>query len=626
MIANKNIIDDIAPLIIQLWEDNSIDEAKEILMEYIDSDEMEVFTHSVEGKYVGLALCSLRHDYVEGCDSTPVGYLEGIVVDEQFRKIGIGNMLCQECEQWAKNKGCLEFASDCELDNNQSLKFHLGIGFKEENRIICFKKNLNSVIEENNEELFIELQDVEWPLEYIDHDRQIVRAIVFDDNGCYYFVRAIRDDDFGKATLIETSGGGVESNEDLLTAIRRELKEELGVSVEIIYKLGVVSDYYNLIHRHNINHYFLCKITGFGEQNLTREEKEDFNLSILKMNYEEAVKEYEKCSDTKLGRLVANRELPILHHAKDIIEKMRYGAMYNKIQQIINEWDLNEKEVEQIYDSAWQVGEHAVLKKYKDVNMLQRNIKILTILEGMGIPVGGIVLTKDKKTYVKDADYFYILTNKLSGRNITDIHKNTVIASEMGRVLARLHKAFKKCETQDEFWNNSLLKEMKSWIKDVFAKNNWKYIEEDNFNETVEILEKLYDKLPVQLIHRDVHLGNFLFDKGRFSGYIDFDLSQRNIRIFDLCYFMLGLLSEEELLDITEEQWFNILKHFFEGYEQECKLQEEEKQAVPYVMESIELLFVAWFMEQSDIKCAEDAIKIYQFVEKNAERILKIID
>ncbi len=170
-----------------------------------------------------------------------------------------------------------------------------------------------------DKELNIELQDNEWPLEYIDHDRQIARAIVFDDEGYFYFVRAIRDDDFGKATLIETAGGGVESGEDLRDAIKRELKEELGVSVEIICKLGMVSDYYNLIHRHNINNYFLCKATEFGEKNLTQEEIEDFNLSTLKLKFEEAAKEYGKCSDTKLGRLVANRELPILQYAKDII-------------------------------------------------------------------------------------------------------------------------------------------------------------------------------------------------------------------------------------------------------------------------------------------------------------------
>ena len=92
------------------------------------------------------------------------------------------------------------------------------------------------------DELMLHLQDEEWPLEYTDHDRDIVRAIVFDEEGNFYFVRAERDDDFGRATLIETAGGGVEKGEDLLAAIRRELKEELGASVEILCKIGVVSD------------------------------------------------------------------------------------------------------------------------------------------------------------------------------------------------------------------------------------------------------------------------------------------------------------------------------------------------------------------------------------------------
>ena len=102
----------------------------------------------------------------------------------------------------------------------------------------------------------LELRDEEWPFEYTDHDRRIARGICFDEEGYFYFVRVRRDDDFGKATLIETAGGGVEEGEDLLVAIRRELKEELGVEVEVLCQIGVVSDYYNLIHRHNINNYF----------------------------------------------------------------------------------------------------------------------------------------------------------------------------------------------------------------------------------------------------------------------------------------------------------------------------------------------------------------------------------
>ena len=112
---------------------------------------------------------------------------------------------------------------------------------------------------ETLQEILLNLNDSEWPLEYITHDRNIVRAIVFDEEGYLYFVRVERDDDFGRATLIETAGGGVEGEEDLHQAIKRELKEELGADIEVVCKLAVVSDYYNLIHRHNINNYFLTK-------------------------------------------------------------------------------------------------------------------------------------------------------------------------------------------------------------------------------------------------------------------------------------------------------------------------------------------------------------------------------
>ncbi len=169
-------------------------------------------------------------------------------------------------------------------------------------------------------ELKINLQDTEWKYDYIDHDRNIARAIVYDENGYFYFVRAKRDDDFGKATLIETAGGGVEEGEDLIAAIKRELKEELGAEVEVVCKIGVVSDYYNLIHRHNINNYFLCRVNSFGDKNLTEDEINCFHLSTLKLPYEDAVKEYKYRANTRLGKLVANRELPILYRAKEMID------------------------------------------------------------------------------------------------------------------------------------------------------------------------------------------------------------------------------------------------------------------------------------------------------------------
>ena len=181
----------------------------------------------------------------------------------------------------------------------------------------------------NNNEIFLELRDGEWQLDYIDHDREIARAIVFDDEGFLYFVRAERDDDFGKASLIETSGGGVEAGEDVRDAVLREIREELGIEAEIISRIGVVSDYYNLIHRHNINNYFLCRAKSFGEKALTDDEVKYFHLSSLRLTYEEALAEYDKGLETKLGRLIAKREVPILKRARELIDGFCDDAIDN---------------------------------------------------------------------------------------------------------------------------------------------------------------------------------------------------------------------------------------------------------------------------------------------------------
>lgn len=169
------------------------------------------------------------------------------------------------------------------------------------------------------EEVNLDLQDEEWPFEYTDEDREIVRAIVFDESANFYFVQVERNDYFGNGTFIETSGGGVEKGENLEEALKRELKEELGLEAEVLCRLGVVRDYYNLIHRHNINNYFLCRAVSFGEKNLTEEEIRDFHLSTMKLSYGEAIKRYEAGRSSKWGRLLAARELPILKKAGEIL-------------------------------------------------------------------------------------------------------------------------------------------------------------------------------------------------------------------------------------------------------------------------------------------------------------------
>ncbi len=132
----------IAELACKLWPDNTVEEMCSEMGEIIAKPDAAFYLAYVQDVPAGFAQCQLRYDYVEGTDSSPVGYLEGIYAAEEYRKHGIARELLSACETWAKSKGCTEFASDCELDNLQSLKFHLNVGFEEANRIICFTKKL----------------------------------------------------------------------------------------------------------------------------------------------------------------------------------------------------------------------------------------------------------------------------------------------------------------------------------------------------------------------------------------------------------------------------------------------------------------------------------------------------
>ena len=139
--AERENLPHAAALAAELWPHAAPDE---LLAEFegFSPEEGAVFLAKEGGAFAGFAQCQLRHDYVEGTDSSPVGYLEGVYVREEYRGRGLARALLSACEDWAREQGCLEFASDCELDNGGSIAFHLGTGFAETNRIVCFTKRL----------------------------------------------------------------------------------------------------------------------------------------------------------------------------------------------------------------------------------------------------------------------------------------------------------------------------------------------------------------------------------------------------------------------------------------------------------------------------------------------------
>ncbi len=132
----------VAALACELWPEHSAKEMTEEIASLLAREDAAIFLYKEQGEAVGFAQCQLRRDYVEGTETSPVGYLEGIYVRESVRRQGIARRLLSACENWAKAQGCTEFASDCEIDNTDSQRFHRSVGFEEANQIVAYVKKL----------------------------------------------------------------------------------------------------------------------------------------------------------------------------------------------------------------------------------------------------------------------------------------------------------------------------------------------------------------------------------------------------------------------------------------------------------------------------------------------------
>lgn len=126
-----------------LWDDTSDEDHKTEIVEIIEhTDSQAVFVaESSNGGLVGFLEVSIR-PFAEDCETDHVGYLEGWYVEEGHRKEGIGTALVGMAEEWSRQKGCSEMASDAEIGNELSLSAHKQLGYKVTSRLAHMRKQL----------------------------------------------------------------------------------------------------------------------------------------------------------------------------------------------------------------------------------------------------------------------------------------------------------------------------------------------------------------------------------------------------------------------------------------------------------------------------------------------------
>lgn len=390
-----------------------------------------------------------------------------------------------------------------------------------------------------------------------------------------------------------------------------------------------------------ISNYDLCNITGYSYIHLVRLFKQYLGatpneymlrrrllFAVYEMNGEtsktdiafnfgfdtyagfyKAFKREFGCSPSKFTKsYVGNKPYKI-----NILQEEHIMVSKTKIQKILPNWNLQNSVVKPIInentgkqsENSYYIGDDYVMKYSTNFVVIKKSTLF-----------SEVVKLNNGDDYLQYGELYLIVTKRIYGNQLkcVDIFIDTSIAFTIGENIAKLHNKlkfydiddFEQANIYDDCINN--LDEVKK-ISNLSNKFCEKYKNE---------FGKLINKLPTQPIHRDINPSNMIFAGKEFKGFVDFDLTEVSVRIFDICYCATAILSECFNNQINFEVWQEILDNLIKGYNRIDNLSEYEIEAIPYVIYSIEIICIAYFSKYDKFeKLTERNISMLKWLTEN---------
>jgi Ser/Thr protein kinase RdoA (MazF antagonist) len=283
----------------------------------------------------------------------------------------------------------------------------------------------------------------------------------------------------------------------------------------------------------------------------------------------------------------------------DITREEHMTITHKKAAQILRNWNLGDETLTDIYydgtgnknDSAVYVGEAYILKYTANPGKLKKHIEVSKALESIGLLSAVPVPTADGSEYIRDGEIYYYLTRRLPGTAMVSHRFSDGDGRFVGEILGQLHLAL--CKIEDCVSEADLLATIRDW---ALPRAKTALNLSDGFcREYLDTFASLYPTLPRQIIHRDPNPGNIICADDQW-GFIDFELAERNARIYDPCYAATAVLSET--FGAHNDRWLDTYRDIICGYDSVAKLTDAERRAIPYIILANQFVCVAWFAEQ----------------------------
>lgn len=272
---------------------------------------------------------------------------------------------------------------------------------------------------------------------------------------------------------------------------------------------------------------------------------------------------------------------------------------HKKAARILQNWNMGDNTITDIYyegtgnknDNAYYVGEQYILKYTCNLGKLKKHIEVSKALQSIGLLSAVPIPAVDGAEYIFDGEVYFYLTCRLPGEPMVAHRFGEDDGRFVGEILGQLHLALRKIE--DCVSEVDLLATVKNWalpktkavlnLSNVFCE------------EYLNTFSALYPSLPRQIIHRDPNPGNIICGADQW-GFIDFELAERNVRIYDPCYAATAVLSET--FGDDNDKWLQIYRDIICGYDSVAHLTDVEWKAIPYLILANQFVCVAWFAEQ----------------------------
>lgn len=280
----------------------------------------------------------------------------------------------------------------------------------------------------------------------------------------------------------------------------------------------------------------------------------------------------------------------------------------------------------------WTVNDDYLLKMSGNLEELKRHIHLSKLLKEVNIKTQTPIQTMNHEDYVALNGYYYILCEKIKGSVLSDYFSagEEKLGYKLGHHLAMLHIGLNEITPKlTELWDNDMLQELSGWVTQEFEA----YVATSTLPQTeltalknikkscLNQFDELYHQLPRQAIHRDFHGGNIIFNDNEIAGYIDFDLTQLNARLFDVCYLGTGSLASIFQDEAKRAGWSTFFKQVIKGYDEVAILTIEEKQMIKAMMIAIDLIMIAFFVQGGYTELADTNTLMINWIENTWEGI-----